>query len=273
MHKKIYLLLFILLSNFALKAQQIPNGNFELWDINVANLSYEPVGWHTQNLGLYGDTGVQRYKPAHGGNLACGLKTSFILGTYALPGVLFTSFATSAVPDKMVGYIKGNLALDDTTVIIVQFSRDSTVIANGLYYMTQSQNNYIKFVMPIDFFGTGSPDSCRILVIGGGYQIDDTLTSVAIDDLSFEYPSNIKKTIYSTTDNLKLYPNPATDVLNIVCNESFHTIVIYNITGQLVGTYEASTSVVINDFDKGLYFLQLLDENKKVVAKKSFIKD
>jgi hypothetical protein len=236
-------------------------------------MSYEPTGWSTSNFGIYDDTGVSRYQPAHTGNYACGLKTNFILGTFTFPGILRSTFPFTQKPDAMEGYFKGNLSTDDTTVILIEFSKDTNVIADGTLYITQSQNSYVKFSVPIDFFGLGAPDSCSITIIGGGFEIDDTLTSIAVDDLIFTYPVNIDNITFKLSDHLKLYPNPASDILHIACNEPYSTIRIYNTTGQMVANYSNETSISLTEFENGIYYLQLLDENGQVVARKSFMRN
>ena len=110
--KKNYLLILFLSMSCVSYAQQIPNGNFEQWFYNTTDSSYEPTGWNTSNFGIYDDTGVRRFKPAYSGNLACGLKTSFVLNTFTAPAYIFTSFPFTAKPLRMEGYVKGNLAVE-----------------------------------------------------------------------------------------------------------------------------------------------------------------
>ncbi|MDI1235205.1 MAG: T9SS type A sorting domain-containing protein [bacterium] len=269
--KKIHLLSFAFLFILSAFAQQVPNGNFEAWSYNPSSFSYEPTGWKTANFGQYGDSAVRRYKPAHGGNYACGFQTSFVLNTFALPGVLSTTFPISVQPKNLVGYIKGNLALDDTAILIIEFSKDTNVIGDGLYYLTQSQNNYIKFVVPISFYGMGNPDSCTITVFSGGTSIDDTLTSFAIDDLSFEYPVNVNS-IFNNAKKLNLYPNPANSFISIASSEDYHSVLVYNDMGQQVATFGNIETISIEDWNKGLYFLQIKDQNNQVIETASFLK-
>ncbi len=269
---KLYTITLLLIMGLQVKAQQVPNGNFEQWQYNPTSFTMEPVGWQTLNMGIYGDSCVRKYKPAHGGNFACGLQTSFILSTFAIPGVLTTTFPITSKPSNLIGYIKGNLALDDTTVLVIEFSKDTNVIGDGLFYLTQSQNNYIKFVTPIDFFGAGNPDSCTIRIWGGGTAIDDTLTSIAIDDLSFEYPVNVKN-IFSTSDLMQVYPNPTNDVLNIQYDGAYESVVIYNATGQMIANFKNEAIIHLDNLNGGIYYLQLLDANHQCLAGKSFIKN
>jgi len=270
--KKLQLLSFTFLFILGAVAQQIPNGNFESWAYNSSTFSYEPVGWKTANFGQYGDTAVRRYKPAHGGNLACGLQTSFVLNTFALPGILSNTFAIAAKPQQMVGYIKGNLALDDTAIIVVEFSKDTNAIGDGLYYLTQSQNNYIKFVVPIDFYGMGNPDSCTITIFSMGTALDDTLTNFAIDDLSFEYPVDVNTIVSSASKKLNLFPNPANSFISIASSVDYHSVVVYNQMGQPVATYSNIETIAIEEWNKGLYFLQIKDINHQVIETSSFLK-
>lgn len=271
--KKYYLIILLFVSGIRLTAQQIPNKGFEQWQYNSAIQSYEPVGWTTFNFGLDSDTGVYRYQPARTGNYACGLKTNFISGTYAMPGYLTCSFAVNAVPGRMEGYYKGILSMNDTAMIIVSFTKDTNVVADGVFNIFQSRNSYTKFDFPIDWFSADVPDSCTITILGGGFEIDDTLTDIAIDDLNFIYPSGIQNTSRKNADKLQLYPNPVSDFLNIVCKETFYTISLYNVNGQLTGTYQNENILDVSELQNGLYYLQLTDINNRVIASRSFIKN
>lgn len=270
--KKIHLLSFAFLFILNTIAQQVPNGNFESWTYNPSTFSYEPTGWKTANFGQYGDTAVRRFQPAHGGNYACGFQTSFVLNTFALPGALATTFPISSKPNQLIGYIKGNLALDDTAILIIEFSKDTNAIGDGLFYLTQSQNNYIKFVVPIDFYGLGNPDSCTITVFSGGTALDDTLTNFAIDDLSFEYPVDVKTILSKDSKKLNLYPNPAHSFISLSSSETYESIVVYNNIGQQVATYSNRDTINIEEWEKGLYFLQIKDQNLQVIESASFLK-
>ncbi|MBU8891959.1 MAG: T9SS type A sorting domain-containing protein, partial [Bacteroidales bacterium] len=82
--------------------------------------------------------------------------------------------------------------------------------------------------------------------------------------------SGIKQFAYN---NLKIYPNPATDIINIVFSDGSktETIKLFNLIGEKV--LEASdinsseVSVNLNQFAKGIYFLQIDNGYNRIVKK------
>jgi hypothetical protein len=81
-------------------------------------------------------------------------------------------------------------------------------------------------------------------------------------------------------DILSVYPNPASDHLNIALKAEFKTsveIAIYNTTGQLVRKFSKVNAnntnelrLDISDLTPGVYMLRILDENQFI--SKSFVK-
>lgn len=70
---------------------------------------------------------------------------------------------------------------------------------------------------------------------------------------------------------INLYPNPATDMLNIVSNESISEITITNSVGQVVYREQSgsiSAAVNVSGLNKGLYFVTVHHENDRVTIKR-----
>lgn len=271
--KIIYTIILSLFIGSALQAQQVPNGNFEQWAFDSGSMSFQPVGWQTSNVGSVGDTGTYRFKPAYAGNYACGLKTSFVLNTFAAPAMLQTTFPIGSKPETLELYFKGNIAANDTSIIIVEFGQDTNIIADGSMFITQSQSNYTKLVIPIDFFGSGNPDSCTITILSGGFEIDDTLTSIAVDNIAFTYPVNTRQVYFGAKENICLYPNPATDVLNIRCTDAYEKILLFNSTGTLVCELGSASFINVTDLRSGMYLMQLMNGSGQVVGRQTFLKN
>lgn len=91
---------------------------------------------------------------------------------------------------------------------------------------------------------------------------------------------SIKLTSVSTINfsTLKIYPNPATSQLNITNNSNIKTVLIYNVTGQLVKELNyknnnlKDVSLAIDDLARGMYMVQIIDElDAKLTSK--FIKE
>lgn len=68
--------------------------------------------------------------------------------------------------------------------------------------------------------------------------------------------------------SLKVYPNPADNVINIE-DENLNIINVYNIQGQLITTMQVENNIVsldVNDYETGIYFVEGIDAtyNRKV---------
>ena len=267
-----YIYLFsIFFIGFNCFAQQIPNSSFEQWAYNNATQSYEPIGWNTNNLGQYNDSGVYKSKLAKTGTYALGMKTNLVGNVYLKPAFAFAHFPFTAKPANMLGFFKGELALDDTIAIIVQLTKNGKELANGLYYNYQSQNNYIKFVNPLTYINNNTPDSCKISIFQLGREKDDTLTNIAFDDFSFEYFVSVDAG--KIQDNLvNIFPNPAQNYLTLETELEFNKIIVYNHFGQIIEELPKQNSLEISNFAIGIYYIEMQNKQGFIVARKSFFK-
>ncbi len=269
MHKLI--VLFFVFIAVQLQAQQIPNSSFEQWEYENATQTYEPVGWKTINYGQYKDTAIYRYKPAKTGTYAMGVKTNFVANTVVLPGYATFAFPFTGRPSNLVGFVKGNLALDDTFAIVCQLTKNNKEVASTLYYLIQSQSNYIKFVNPFTYIENFNPDSCKILVLNIGNTLDDTLSDMAIDDLSFEYPVGLN-TLQTAENLLHIYPNPAADFITLNSPLPYSAIVVYNSIGSKINLTIEGNKIDIRTLEKGIYYLKILDSNGAVLGCRVFVR-
>jgi len=67
--------------------------------------------------------------------------------------------------------------------------------------------------------------------------------------------------------DLKIFPNPAIDYFEVVNNNLVHKVVLYNLIGRKVRTYDASNGRRhnINDLPSGIYLVGLLDEHNNIL--------
>ncbi|HYD21922.1 MAG TPA: T9SS type A sorting domain-containing protein [Flavipsychrobacter sp.] len=78
-------------------------------------------------------------------------------------------------------------------------------------------------------------------------------------------------------DEVTLYPNPATDDLNVVfgANDGVKNIAVYNVIGKAIVVYKVagnSAKMDISRLPNGVYFLRLSDAKGQVVSTKRFTK-
>ncbi len=75
-------------------------------------------------------------------------------------------------------------------------------------------------------------------------------------------------------DNFKVYPNPTSDVLNIICDYPNYEIKMFNSMGSLVFTDfsgNSSSQIDVSRFDKGIYFIQVIGAGNEIDIQKILV--
>jgi glycosidase len=79
-------------------------------------------------------------------------------------------------------------------------------------------------------------------------------------------PSTLGVTSFGLSQDIYLYPNPSSNYFTL--NTDTSKVQIYSLTGQLVKSFNANQSkdhqFIINDLNKGVYFVKVTNENKEV---------
>jgi hypothetical protein len=68
--------------------------------------------------------------------------------------------------------------------------------------------------------------------------------------------------------DLMIFPNPATEFIAVNDEDEIVTeIVIYNLVGKKVRVFEATPNerFAVGDLPKGMYLVQLIDSNQKII--------
>jgi len=76
----------------------------------------------------------------------------------------------------------------------------------------------------------------------------------------------------SPESSFKIYPNPATDRLNIVTNSDHYSVSVYTITSQLVVEEANCRSINVSDLDHGVYLIRLTNTNDRQSFTLKFVK-
>ncbi len=73
---------------------------------------------------------------------------------------------------------------------------------------------------------------------------------------------------YSVDPELKIYPNPATDFISLSHNEGIERLVIYNLVGRKMKSFNVREGgkYQVSDMPKGMYLVQLLGERDKIIT-------
>ncbi len=74
----------------------------------------------------------------------------------------------------------------------------------------------------------------------------------------------------SRNDNVQIFPNPANTHIKIVSSQMLEKIDMFNILGELMFSFEINakeTTINVESFANGIYFLEMVSDNKKNVRK------
>ena len=79
-----------------------------------------------------------------------------------------------------------------------------------------------------------------------------------------------------TTGNIRIYPNPANSVVNVDLLQQFTNVEVYSMVGSLLYSGSVSGNLLkldISKFDRGVYFLKLINQNSGDQTTTRFIKE
>ncbi len=83
--------------------------------------------------------------------------------------------------------------------------------------------------------------------------------------------------VNGTDNDVKLYPNPASDEVNLVFsqNPDIKTVAIYNVIGKMMSVYKVngtSANLNISSIPSGIYFVRMANSHGDVVVTRKFTK-
>ncbi len=174
----------------------------------------------------------------------------------------FTKSDSAYIPDSAYVYVA--VTRDDATKNMFTYVNGmfmTTCADTGSYYIYDAHKKLIFF----------EDDATT-----GGEQVSGTVSMIRITNTNLD--SNTIKTrfhklavpnIVGQNANIRIYPNPATDNVQIITTAKYPYI-ITDITGKqmLNGTLlQGDNNITIQSLPVGMYFLKLLDNNSRQVFK------
>ncbi len=172
-----------------------------------------------------------------------------------------------------------NLIYYDTIAIV-----DSVYTENGLKKIRLNLNsgfNYDEKLTFIEGIGTnfGIDYQVNFYALGGGWGQSDIYLLCSYKDGFLTYKNTFLDTCYlvwinidekANQQNIKVYPNPVKDVLNIEANNfSNKNIIIYNSLGQIVlsADFTNNLRLNLNSFKKGIYLVKIFTNHNCITKK------
>ena len=151
--------------------------------------------------------------------------------------------------------------LKDKKLIQLKLSADGSQITQQNTYLTNVYGR-LRDVLVI-------PDG-RVFICTSNR--DYAGTPIATDDRIIELKNNALSVGERANDNATvLYPVPSDNVLNIESNLNAKSVLIIDAQGKEVYSGSYSDTIDVSMLSSGMYFLQLLDSDKKLIDKKKII--
>lgn len=235
---------------------QIPNGNFELWDVLArSNL----ISWQTSNdENISTPSRITKTTDAQHGEFAVRLANDVATNASCYlrlnPNEIENWGPTIPITQKyaaLQGYYKYFPEGGDSASINISMFKDGNQIGSGRYYFTPAAE-YTPFTDTIQYFNwggvdAGTPDSAYIYVVS----VIDNRGNVAVQGNSVLFLDNLSFDSYNTADTLiitnikkptiannilKVYPNPATEfiALELPKDENIQSLLVFDLNGRVV---------------------------------------
>ncbi len=286
-------LLLILFCSFSLNAQNIPNYQFENW--NSYTPYDNPVSWGSSNFTVLGvvtfETVFNETTDVYSGESSVKLVTTEknvsgedikVVGLITL-GIFDVDLSTRQAvvkggvpviekPSVLSGYYKYSTSGEDSCVMSIfvtkydhiENKRDTLGIG---VFTSSNQSEWTLFEAPVNYTSEADPDSLNIVILSSDTSIFDPGSTLLVDNLYIDGTVGISH-LYSN-DNVKIYPNPAKNLLNIEIPSNKAKVSIYNSIGKMVKTFNISKQkeVDISSLKSGIYFISITIDERRISKK------
>jgi len=218
---------------------QIPNGDFESWSDGV------PDSWCPNNGP--GVAPITQTTFTHSGNYAVkGTVLSWNgsdLTPWLASGPIGEGFTIDSRPSALHGfYAFIKVSPRDTFRVMVEVSRNDTLIGSGSYSEGTGVSMYQEFVANIHYVSDSIPTLVRISfgISNYGAPFDVPGSYFFLDDVSFDSPSGVERRLHSAPTGYLLsqnYPNPFNPTTNFelrIANCGFVSLRVFDVLGREV---------------------------------------
>lgn len=279
----------ILLLNVNNCFAQLQNSSFENW---TNKGTYDnPNNWGNYNeLAISGGASAMNIKStdAHSGTYSCKILTINVPGEGNVGGGLSTgSFDLSSgdlnskVPfsggyhDSLIFWLKTNLLNNDSMILLATFYKadvsnpgEYDIVAFGGYNSFGTNTNGWKRIAiymdsSLTGFSKATPDYVSVLVSTAQEQAT-TGSYILIDDIQFIKNSggggSTGLNNLNNKNNLRIYPNPVKDILNIETLTEINSIRVFNTIGKEFEVNETNKNILnVSNLENGVYLIESID--------------
>lgn len=117
--------------------------------------------------------------------------------------------------------------------------------------------------------GIGSSNPSNLAVMGTNlfFSADDGVSGTGIELYKYQDPS-LSVNDVELENSISLFPNPTNNSFNIKTNKTIQSIIIYDIQGKTVKSFDAEMdSYSIQELNSGLYYLRIKSDKGEVTKK------
>lgn len=190
-------------------------------------------------------------------------------------------------PTALKGFMKYKPVEKDSAAIFVEVYKTSEngqrqkITRNEVIYKNAIED-WTEFEIPLEYLSDETPDSiCVLFVSSAGYDFEDLFnckgqigSTLWVDDCHFEGVSDTPGTANEAASvlNVRTYPNPATDVLNVVVEENAQ-LTIFDQAGRVLlqqAVVAGENALNIANLKAGFYTYRVMGAQKNGSGK--FIK-
>lgn len=274
--KKFTIILTVLIAMTIITNGQIPNNGFENW---TTVGSYEnPNSFVTCNGN--GGTGYPVTKsndhyPANVGNYSIRLENltpgATSCSTYGFAnsvpyiGYNGASFPITGHPSSFCGYYKFLPQSNDTMTIACGLYLNGAMVAYVMVNITNTISNWTSFNVPFSSYTTADSASIGLSAFYslGTMPLIQGNSVLFVDNLSFDNLITSVSEQITEKKAFSLYPNPASDIINLNIdniNNTNLTLNIYNVIGTLVKSEmlkQNKRQINIGDLSNGVYMVTI----------------
>ncbi len=158
--------------------------------------------------------------------------------------------------------IFGTLTGTDTTYCFGFTAIDSTALPGTINYYAQDASHLSI---------RGNSRNVRYMLIKPEGSEEDSNNDNATDSDSTNTDDESSSIINQNTYDIAVYPTVCSDNLTIETNATSFTVTIYNHAGILVDSYKNTTSINVNNYQTGLYFISIQTSDGNYITKKVLI--
>jgi len=157
----------------------------------------------------------------------------------------------------------GNESAEPATLkVAIASAQNKDSIIQNLSTQTVSQQTYTEHTVSY----TATADQVYYFGFGNTTAQVTTTTALRLDNISFS-KSNLAVSDVNKT-NIKVYPNPVVDQLNIKTDEIIKSVQVYSLDGKLLKTINGNiTTVDFKNYPKGSYLVKI-ETNKSTTSQK-----